>query len=96
MRGDGGPGPKTLRDLVRARVKRGVELVGTPAQVAQRMAEVMEEVGGDGLLIAKPGWDLTRQYIGSITDGLVPELQRLGLTRTEYTTSTLRETLREF
>ena len=28
--------------------------------------------------------------------GLVPELQRLGLTRTSYSTTTLRETLREF
>jgi FMN-dependent oxidoreductase (nitrilotriacetate monooxygenase family) len=96
MRGDGGPGPKTLRQLVLERTKRGLELVGTPEQVAKKMGEAMEEVGGDGLLIAKPGWDLSRQYISSITDGLVPELQRLGLTRTEYTKSTLRETLREF
>jgi hypothetical protein len=56
----------------------------------------MEAVGGDGFLITRPGWDLTSQYIGSITDGLVPELQRLGLARTEYTQPTLRETLREF
>jgi hypothetical protein len=44
----------------------------------------------------KPGCHLNRNYISSITDGLVPELQRLGLTRTEYTQSTLRQTLREF
>jgi hypothetical protein len=56
----------------------------------------MEQIGGDGFLIMKPGWDLNRSYISSITDGLVPELQRRGLVRTEYTTSTLRETLREF
>jgi len=96
MRGDGSPGPKTLRQLVMERTKRGLELVGTPEQVARKMGEAMEEVGGDGFLIAKPGWDLNRQYISSITDGLVPELQRQGLTRTEYTKSTLRETLREF
>jgi hypothetical protein len=60
------------------------------------MGETMEEIGGDGFLIMKPGWDLNRNYISSITDGLVPELQRLGLTRTEYTQSTLRQTLREF
>lgn len=96
MRGDGSPGPKTLRQLVLERSKRGLELVGTPGQVARKMAEVMEAVGGDGFLITRPGWDLTSQYIGSITDGLVPELQRLGLARTEYTQPTLRETLREF
>jgi hypothetical protein len=56
----------------------------------------MEEVGGDGFLISKPGWDLSRKYIDSICDGLMPALQRRGLTRTEYTKSTLRETLREF
>ena len=96
MRGDGSPGPKTLRQLVMHRAKRGLELVGTPEQVARKMGEAMEEVGGDGFLIAKPGWDLSRKYIESICDGLVPALQRQGLTRTEYTKPTLRETLREF
>ncbi|NGO06262.1 NtaA/DmoA family FMN-dependent monooxygenase [Streptomyces sp. HC44] len=96
MRGDGSPGPKTLRELVMARNKRGLELVGTPEQVAKKMGEAMEEIGGDGFLINKGGRDLSRQYITDICDGLVPELQRQGLTRTEYTKSTLRETLREF
>ncbi|MFE9445778.1 NtaA/DmoA family FMN-dependent monooxygenase [Streptomyces sp. NPDC006602] len=96
MRGDGTPGPKTLRQLAIDWAKTGVEFVGTAKQVAQQMGEAMEEIGGDGFLIMKPGWDLNRKYIHSITDGLVPELQRLGLTRTEYTKSTLRETLREF
>jgi FMN-dependent oxidoreductase (nitrilotriacetate monooxygenase family) len=96
MRGDGGPGPKTLRQLAIDWATTGVEFIGTPQQVARRMGEAMEEIGGDGFLIMKPGWDLNRPYIASITDGLVPELQRLGLTRTEYTASTLRETLREF
>ncbi|MET0704023.1 MAG: NtaA/DmoA family FMN-dependent monooxygenase [Mycobacterium sp.] len=96
MRGDGSPGPKTLRQLVMQRAKRGLDLVGTPDQVAKKLGEAMEEVGGDGFLISKPGWDLSRKYIDSICDGLVPALQRMGLTRTEYTKSTLRETLREF
>jgi alkanesulfonate monooxygenase SsuD/methylene tetrahydromethanopterin reductase-like flavin-dependent oxidoreductase (luciferase family) len=96
MRGDGTAGPKTLRQLVLHRAKRGLELIGTPDQVAKKMGQAMEEVGGDGFLISKPGWDLSHKYIDSICDGLVPALQRLGLTRTEYTKSTLRETLREF
>jgi long-chain alkane monooxygenase len=96
MRGDGSPGPKTLRQLAVNFATTGVEFVGTPEQVARKMGEAMEEIGGDGFLIMKPGWDLNLPYISSITDGLVPELQRLGLTRTEYTKTTLRETLREF
>src|SRR3954447_24126774 len=96
MRGDGSPGPQTLRELVMARNKRGLELGGTPEQVAKKMGEAMEEIGGDGFLISKGGRDLSRQYITDICDGLVPELQRQGLTRTEYTKSTLRGTLREF
>ena len=87
---------KTLRQLAIDWATTGVEFIGTPEQVARKMGETMEEIGGDGFLIMKPGWDLNRNYISSITDGLVPELQRLGLTRTEYTGSTLRETLREF
>jgi long-chain alkane monooxygenase len=96
MRGDGSPGPKTLRELAVNFATTGVEFVGTPEQVARKMGEAMEEIGGDGFLIMKPGWDLNLPYISSITDGLVPELQRLGLTRSEYTKTTLRETLREF
>ena len=96
MAGDGSGGVKTLRQLVMEQARRGVDLIGTADQVAKRMGEVMEEVGGDGFLISKPNRYLNRQYIASICDGLVPALQRLGLTRTEYTQPTLRETLREF
>ncbi|MEV6012452.1 NtaA/DmoA family FMN-dependent monooxygenase [Streptomyces sp. NPDC051976] len=96
MRGDGSGPDQTLRQLVEHRIKRGAELIGTPQQVAKKMGEIMEEVGGDGFLISKQGRELSRQYIRDVTDALVPELQRQGLTRTEYTTSTLRETLREF
>ena len=95
MRGDGS-GTQTLRQLVEHRIKRGLELIGTPDQVADQMAEAMEAIGGDGFLISKQGRDLSRQYIREVTDMLVPALQRKGLVRTEYTTSTLRETLREF
>jgi alkanesulfonate monooxygenase SsuD/methylene tetrahydromethanopterin reductase-like flavin-dependent oxidoreductase (luciferase family) len=72
-------------------------MVGTPDRVADRMGEIMEEVGGDGFLITRPYTTfVSQQYITEICEGLVPALQRLGLVRTEYTKSTLRETLREF
>ncbi|WP_179470729.1 NtaA/DmoA family FMN-dependent monooxygenase [Mycolicibacterium vinylchloridicum] len=94
MRGDGTPGPKTLRQLAVAAASFGMEFVGTPTQVADQMEQAMTDIGGDGFLIHRRG--LTRHYIESICDGLVPELQRRGLTRTHYTKTTLRETLREF
>jgi FMN-dependent oxidoreductase (nitrilotriacetate monooxygenase family) len=96
MRGNGAPGPKTLRQLVHERTTRGLELVGTADQVAEKMGEAMEAIGGDGFLISRGGRDLSREYITEVCDGLVPALQRRGLMRTEYTKSTLRETLREF
>ncbi|MBH0237981.1 NtaA/DmoA family FMN-dependent monooxygenase [Methylobrevis albus] len=88
---------KTLRQLVMDRATRGLTgVVGTPESVADRLAEVMAEVGGDGFLISSPFQKVSRQYILEICEGLVPALQRRGLTRTQYTQPTLRQTLREF
>ena len=88
---------KTLRQLVRdGGTSSSVELVGTPDQVADRMGEVMEAVGGDGFLIKAPFHRLSRRYIAEVTDGLVPALQRRGLTRTRYGHTLLRDTLKEF
>jgi FMN-dependent oxidoreductase (nitrilotriacetate monooxygenase family) len=89
---------KTLRQLTMEQVSRGLDgLIGTPDQVAERLGEVMEEVGGDGFLITRPFTvNISRQYILDICEGLVPALQRRGLARTSYTKTTLRETLREF
>jgi hypothetical protein len=53
-------------------------------------------VGGDGFLLRQPFLHINRRYIHEVTEGLVPALQRRGLVRTEYTGTTLRETLREF
>ena len=90
---------KTLRQLVvdgAGGIVSSVELIGTPAQVAARMGEVMEEVGGDGYLITTPVLRVGRRYLVEVADGLVPELQRLGLTRTEYNHQLLRDNLQEF
>jgi FMN-dependent oxidoreductase (nitrilotriacetate monooxygenase family) len=88
---------KPLRQLVReSGTSSTLELVGTPDYVAGLMGEAMEAVGGDGFLLTTPYHRLTRGYIASITDGLVPALQRRGLTRTTYSKATLRETLMEF
>ena len=68
-------------------------LVGTPEHVAGAMAEVMEEVGGDGFMFSGP---VTRRYVAEITDGLVPALQRRGLVRTAYEHEHFRDNLLAF
>jgi FMN-dependent oxidoreductase (nitrilotriacetate monooxygenase family) len=90
---------KTLRQLAQERfggVPAEIELIGTPDEVAARMGEVMEEVGGDGFLISTPYQRTSRRYLIEVTEGLVPALQRRGLTRTAYTQTMLRDTLKEF
>jgi FMN-dependent oxidoreductase (nitrilotriacetate monooxygenase family) len=87
---------KTLRQLASERFDSGLNLIGTPDEVAERMAAAIEAIGGDGFLISTPFQRVSRRYITEICEGLVPALQRRGLVRTEYTKPTLRETLREF
>lgn len=87
---------KTLRQLVIDRATRGLDVVGTPDQVADRLEAAMEEIGGDGFLIVSPFVKLNGQYISEVCEGLVPALQRRGLVRTQYSRNTLRETLLEF
>jgi FMN-dependent oxidoreductase (nitrilotriacetate monooxygenase family) len=90
---------KTLRQLIGDRATRGLSgVVGTPDRVAERLEEVMEEVGGDGFLITSPFQKVSNQYIVEICEGLVPALQRRGLMRSDYgdRPMTLRERLREF
>jgi FMN-dependent oxidoreductase (nitrilotriacetate monooxygenase family) len=90
---------KTLRQLVvdgAGGLCSSVELIGTPKSIAARMGDVMEEVGGDGFLITTPILRVGRRYLVEVADGLVPELQKLGLTRTAYRHQLLRDNLQEF
>jgi long-chain alkane monooxygenase len=86
---------KTLRELVGLGLVDTIELIGTPDTVADRMGEIMDEVGGDGFLLTCPSGRLNRRYVAEITDGLVPALQRRGLTRTGYTYEDFRDNLLE-
>ncbi len=86
---------RTPRSIALAHANRsGLDYTGTPDHVAGMMQEVMEEVGGDGFLLTYG--DFSRRYIAEICDGLVPELQRRGLTRTGYEYKTFRENLMAF
>jgi FMN-dependent oxidoreductase (nitrilotriacetate monooxygenase family) len=87
---------KTLRQLASERYDGGLELIGTPDEVAERMEEAMEAIGGDGFLISSPFQRVSRRFVAEICEGLMPALQRRGLVRTEYRHSFLRDTLREF
>ncbi|MGE3648307.1 MAG: FMNH2-dependent monooxygenase, partial [Reyranellaceae bacterium] len=62
--------------------------------VAGLMQDIMQEVGGDGFLLFNAHFD--RRYIMEICDGLVPELQRRGLTRKAYAHKHFRDNLMEF
>ena len=86
---------RTPRSLVRSYARKdGIDYTGTPDHVAGMMQEIMEEVGGDGFLIFNSYFD--RRYVIEICDGLVPELQRRGVTRKAYTHKHLKDNLLEF
>ena len=74
--------------------KAGIDFTGTADHVAGMMQEIMEEVGGDGFLFFNSYFD--RRYIMEVCDGLVPELQRRGLTRTEYSHRCFKDNLMAF
>ena len=86
---------KTPRAIVQSYAsKDGIDFTGTADHVAGIMQDLMEEVGGDGFLIFNSYFD--RRYIMEVCDGLVPELQRRGLTRKAYAHKMLRDNLMEF
>jgi len=84
---------RTLREIAENWNITALDLVGTPDSVASQMDEAMQEIGGDGYLITGFG---NRRQLAEITDGLCAELQRRGLTRTEYGSDSLRGNLFEF
>ncbi|MBS0537181.1 MAG: NtaA/DmoA family FMN-dependent monooxygenase [Proteobacteria bacterium] len=86
---------KTPRAIVQSYARKGgIDFTGTADHVAGMMQDIMEEVGGDGFLIFNTYFD--RRYVMEICDGLVPELQRRGLTRKAYAHKHLRDNLLEF
>ncbi len=83
---------RTLRQIAHGgRSVPNMNLVGTYQNVAATMSEIIDEVGGDGFLIMNG--EHTRRYVTEITDGLVPELQRLGVVRRQYEHKLLRDNL---
>ena len=85
-----------------ASLRRGLRVAGSgasprDADAVARGEEARvdeEEVGGDGFLFFNSYFD--RRYVIEVCDGLVPELQRRGLTREAYAHRHLRDNLLEF
>ncbi|MBD2435535.1 LLM class flavin-dependent oxidoreductase [Nostoc sp. FACHB-110] len=82
----------TLRELGKI-YGRGLvvpQLVGTPTQIADKLEDIFEQQGGDGFIISPaylPG------AFEDFVDLVIPELQKRGRFRKEYTGNTLRENL---
>ena len=81
----------SFQEAVRKRPE-GREMVGTPVEIADRLQAMFESGVCDGFVLTPtmfPG--MFEQFCR----GVVPELQRRGLFRTEYAGKTLRENLRQ-
>jgi FMN-dependent oxidoreductase (nitrilotriacetate monooxygenase family) len=65
-------------------------IVGTPAQIADKLQEWFENGAADGFNVLPP---LLPDGLNDFVDLVIPELQRRGLFRTAYEGSTLRENL---
>ncbi len=89
-------GKNTLREAIIDYSSMGacIDLVGTPETIAGQMDEAMQEVGGDGFLIALP--NVSRRAVVEVTDGLVPALQQRGLVRKAYEHAHFRDNLLAF
>ncbi len=68
------------------------QIVGTAVSVADQLEAFADEAGGDGFMLSPihcPG------SIDDFVDHVIPELQRRGRVRTEYTGTTIRDHLRQ-
>jgi FMN-dependent oxidoreductase (nitrilotriacetate monooxygenase family) len=81
---------RTLREIASNYHFGYEDFVGTPDTIARQMAELMEEVGGDGFVFTGT---VTRRYVAEITDGIVPALQKKKLARSSYEHEHFRDNL---
>ncbi|MGC3020419.1 MULTISPECIES: NtaA/DmoA family FMN-dependent monooxygenase [unclassified Brevibacterium] len=79
----------TARELV-IRVSNRHSFVGTPHQVALDLAEAVRTRAADGYILVP---HLTPGGLDEVVEKVVPELQELGVYRTEYPDGSLRETI---
>ena len=72
-------------------VDRILVAAGTPKSIVDRLEELHFETGANGGFILGRGY--SSENIREFVDHVVPELQRRGLSKTEYAGPTLRENL---
>jgi len=83
----------TVREAAADFIRRGMReliLVGTPAQVAEEIAAVVAQTGLDGFNFTP---FLSPGCYRDMADLIVPELQRIGLMRTNRQSGTFRQRL---
>lgn len=68
----------------------GLQMVGTPAQIADQMQSWLDAGASDGFNVMFP---TVPAGLDDFVDQVVPELQRRGIFRTEYAGTTLRDHL---
>lgn len=83
---------KTLRDAGQAWgvSQMNPQLVGTPEMIADHMQDLFESEACDGFIVCP---SLTPSSYVQFVEGVVPELQRRGVFRKEYTGRTFRDHL---
>jgi len=81
----------SVREAAADFIRRGMReliLVGTPAEVAEQTAAIVDETGLDGFNFTP---FVTPGSYRDLVDQVVPELQRIGAMRTDRVSSTFRE-----
>jgi alkanesulfonate monooxygenase SsuD/methylene tetrahydromethanopterin reductase-like flavin-dependent oxidoreductase (luciferase family) len=89
---DGSRG-KSLRDAGQAwgESQMTFQFVGTPAMIADHMQDMFESQACDGFIVTPK---LSPSSYVTFVQSVVPELQRRGIYRKDYTGKTFREHLR--
>ncbi|TPI57357.1 LLM class flavin-dependent oxidoreductase [Mesorhizobium sp. B3-1-3] len=89
----GGSKGKTLRDAGQAwgESQMVFQFVGTPAMIADHMQDMLESSACDGFIVTPK---LSPSSYISFVRSVVPELQRRGIYKKDYTGRTFRENLR--
>jgi FMN-dependent oxidoreductase (nitrilotriacetate monooxygenase family) len=85
----------TLREIATKEASGNkLDIVGTPEQVATRLEEIIDYVGGDGFVVRVDSHGY--YYLKEFVETVIPVLQDRGSVRREYTGKTLRDNLMEF
>jgi long-chain alkane monooxygenase len=84
----------TIREMASQMISQtSLPLVGTPEEVADKMQEAMDYVGGDGFFITG---SFRLGYIENLVEHLVPVMRRRGIIRQGYEHETFRQNLLAF